>query len=187
MTAPQFDTLRAAKTLKRGGFDETQAETVVNTLDQAVNENLGTKTDLNLLRGEMKQDFTKTNAAAKQGFVDAKAATDKLRSDTNQGFTKSEAATDKLRSDTNQGFTDANAATKQGFAEAKAATDKLRSDTNQGFTKSEVATDKLRSEIEKAFTKSEAANEKRFATLYRYLLGAGATIVVIMITLFVVN
>ena len=53
MTTPQFDTLRAAKTLKRGGFNETQAETVVNTLDQAVNENLGTKTDLNLLRSDV--------------------------------------------------------------------------------------------------------------------------------------
>ena len=169
MTTPQFDTLRAAKTLKRGGFDQTQAETVVNTLDQAVNENLSTKADLNLLRSDVKQ-----------------------------GFIKSEAATDKLRSDTNQGFTDANAATKQGFADAKAATDELRSDTEQGFTKSEAATDRLRSTIEKgfaeanaatekAFTKSEAANEKRFATLYRYLLGVGATLVVIMITLFLAN
>ena len=63
MTTPQFDTLRAAKTLKRGGFDETQAETVVNTLDQAINENFGTKTDLKLLRAEIKQAFTETNAA----------------------------------------------------------------------------------------------------------------------------
>ena len=41
--------------------------------------------------------------------------------------------------------------------------------------------------LEWAFTKSEAANEKRFATLYRYLLGVGASLVVIMITLFLVN
>ena len=151
MTTPQFDTLRAAKTLKRGGFDQTQAETVVNTLDQAVNENLSTKTDLNLLRSDVKQGFTDANAATEKATTEAKAATDKLRSDTNQGFTKSEAATDKLRSTIEKGFAEANAAT------------------------------------EKAFAKSEAANEKRFATLYRYLLGVGATLVVIMITLFLAN
>ena len=169
MTTPQFDTLRAAKTLKRGGFDETQAETVVNTLDQAVNENFGTKTDLKLLRSDVDQGFTDANAATKQGFADAKAATDKLRSDTKQGFTE------------------ANAATKQGFADAKAATDELRSDTKQGFTEANAATGKLLSDIEKVFAKSEAANEKRFAALYRFLLGMGASLVVIMITLFLVN
>ena len=158
MTTPQFDTLRAAKTLKRGGFDETQAETVVKTLDQAVNENLGTKADLKLLRGEMKQGFTDANGATEKAATDAKAATDKLRSDTNQGFTKSEAATDKLRSDTNQGFTDANA-----------------------------ATDKVRSDIEKAIIRADAANERRFATFYRHLWVVGASIVVVMITLFLVN
>ena len=151
MTTPQFDTLRAAKTLKRGGFDETQAETVVNTLDQAVNENFGTKADLKLLRGEMKQGFTDANAATEKATTEAKAATEK-------------AAT-----------------------EAKAATDKLRSDTNQGFTKSEAATDKVRSDIEKAIIRADAANERRFATFYRHLWVVGASIVVVMITLFLVN
>ena len=158
MTTPQFDTLRAAKTLKRGGFDETQAETVVKTLDQAVNENLGTKADLKLLQAEVKQGFTDANGATEKAATDANAATDKLRSDTNQGFTKSEAATDKLRSDTNQGFTDANA-----------------------------ATDKVRSDIEKAIIRADAANERRFATFYRHLWVVGASIVVVMITLFLVN
>ena len=140
MTTPQFDTLRAAKTLKRGGFNETQAETVVKTLDQAVNENLGTKTDLKLLQAEVKQ-----------------------------------------------GFTDANAATEKVATDANAATDKLRSDMNQGFTKSEAATKELRSDIEKAIIRADAANEKRFATFYRHLWVVGASIVVVMITLFLVN
>ena len=151
MTTPQFDTLRAAETLKRGGFDETQAETVVKTLDQAVNENFGTKADLKLLRGEMKQGFTDANAATEKATTEAKAATEK-------------AAT-----------------------EAKAATDKLRSDTNQGFTKSEAATKELRSDIEKAIIRADAANERRFATFYRHLWVVGASIVVVMITLFLVN
>ena len=162
MTTPQFDTLRAAKTLKRGGFDETQAETVVNTLDQAVNENLGTKADLKLLRGEMKQGFTDANAATEKATTEAKAATEKAA-------------------------TEAKAATEKAATEAKAATDKLRSDTNQGFTKSEAATDKVRSDIEKAIIRADAANERRFATFYRHLWVVGASIVVVMITLFLVN
>ena len=104
MTTPQFDTLRAAKTLKQGGFDETQAETVVNTLDQAVNENLGTKTDLNLLRAEVKQGFTETNAATEQGFTEANAATDKLRSDTKQAFTEANAANEKVLAEIDKKF-----------------------------------------------------------------------------------
>ena len=169
MTTPQFDTLRAAKTLKRGGFDETQAETVVKTLDQAVNENLGTKADLKLLRGEMKQGFTDANAATEKATTEAKAATEKAA-------TEAKAATDKLRSDTNQGFTKSEAATKE-----------LRSDTNQGFTDANAATDKVRSDIEKAIIRADAANERRFATFYRHLWVVGASIVVVMITLFLVN
>ena len=63
MTTPQFDTLRAAKTLKKGGFDETQAETLVNTMDQAVNENFGTKSDMALLRSDVKQSIIEAKAA----------------------------------------------------------------------------------------------------------------------------
>ena len=162
MTTPQFDTLRAAKTLKRGGFDETQAETVVKTLDQAVNENFGTKADLKLLRGEMKQGFTDANAATEKATTEAKAATEKAA-------------------------TEAKAATEKAATEAKAATDKLRSDTNQGFTKSEAATKEVRSDIEKAIIRADAANERRFATFYRHLWVVGASIVVVMITLFLVN
>ena len=166
MTTPQFDTLRAAKTLKRGGFNETQAETVVNTLDQAVNENLGTKTDLNLLRAEMKQGFTEANAA------------------TGQGFTEANAATDKLRSDTKQAFTEANAAVKQGFTEANAATDKLRSDTKQAFTEANAATKQAITDANAANEKVLAEIDKKFAALCRFLSVFGAALVAIMIALF---
>ena len=86
-----------------------------------------------------------------------------------KGFADVKAATDGLRS-----------TIEKGFADVKAATDRLRSTIEKGFAEANAAT-------EKAFTKSEAANEKRFATLYRYLLGVGATLVVIMITLFLAN
>ena len=148
MTTPQFDTLRAAKTLRRGGFDETQAETVVNTLDQAVNENLGTKTDLNLLRAEMNQGFTKTNAATEKAIAKSEAATEKA-------IARSEAATEKA------------------------------------IAKSEVATTKAIAEIRTAIaemqTDAAQKSEEKFTTLYRHLWVVGASIVAIMITLFLVN
>ena len=75
MTTPQFDTLRAAKTLKKGGFDETQAETLVNTMDQAVNENFGTKSDMALLRSDVKQSI-----------IEAKAANEKVLSEIDKKF-----------------------------------------------------------------------------------------------------
>ena len=40
MTATAFDTLKAAKALKDAGFNETQAEAVVATVDDAVRESI---------------------------------------------------------------------------------------------------------------------------------------------------
>ena len=68
----------------------------------------------------------------------------------------------------------------KGFADVKAATDRLRSTIEKGFAEANAVR-------EKGFAEANAANEKRFATLYRYLLGVGATLVVIMITLFLAN
>ena len=159
MTTPQFDTLRAAKTLKRGGFNETQAETVVNTLDQAVNENLGTKTDLKLLQAEVKQGFTETNAATEKAIAKSEATTEKA-------VAKSEAATEKAiikyEAAVKQGFTEANAATTNAIAEIRTAIAEMRADSAQ-------------------------KSEEKFTTLYRHLWVVGASIVVIMITLFLVN
>ena len=44
-----FNTHKAVKALKSSGFDEKQAETVVETIDKAVNETVATKSDLALL------------------------------------------------------------------------------------------------------------------------------------------
>ena len=181
MTAPQFDTLRAAKTLKRGGFDETQAETVVHTLDQAVNENLGTKTDLNLLRGEMKQGFTKTNAATEKAIAKSEAATEKA-------IAKSEAATEKA-------IAKSETATEKAVARSEAATEKaiIKSEAavKQGFTEANATTTKAIAEIRTAIaemqTDAAQKSEEKFTTLYRHLWVVGASIVAIMITLFLVN
>ena len=44
-----FNTHKALKALKSSGFDEKQAEAVVETIDKAVNETVATKADLALL------------------------------------------------------------------------------------------------------------------------------------------
>ena len=44
-----FNTHEAVKALKSSGFDEKQAESVVETIDKAVNETVATKADLALL------------------------------------------------------------------------------------------------------------------------------------------
>ena len=181
MTTPQFDTLRAARTLKQGGFNETEAETLVNTLDQAVNENLGTKTDLELLRSEVKQGFTKTNATTEKAIIKSEAATDKA-------IIKSEAAV-------KQGFTEAKAATEKAIAKSEAATEKAiaksEGATNEAIAKSEGATNEAIAEIRTAIAemRTEAAqkSEEKFTTLYRHLWAVGVSIAVMMITLFLVN
>ena len=48
-----FDTHKAVKALKSSGFDEKQAEVVVETIDKAVNETVATKADLALLAAKM--------------------------------------------------------------------------------------------------------------------------------------
>ena len=48
-----FNTHKAVKALKSSGFNEKQAESVVETIDKAVNETVATKTDLALLAAKM--------------------------------------------------------------------------------------------------------------------------------------
>ena len=48
-----FNTHKAVKALKSSGFNEKQAETVVETINQAVNETVATKADLALLAAKM--------------------------------------------------------------------------------------------------------------------------------------
>ena len=52
-----FDTLAAAKTLERAGFDDTQAEAMVKTINKAVNESVATKADLKVLDESVKGEF----------------------------------------------------------------------------------------------------------------------------------
>ena len=48
-----FNTHKATKALKSSGFDEKQAEAVVETIDKAVNETVATKSDLAILGADL--------------------------------------------------------------------------------------------------------------------------------------
>ena len=52
-TPVTFDTLKAAQALRKTGFEEPQAEAVVETISKAVSETVATKADLQLVRSEM--------------------------------------------------------------------------------------------------------------------------------------
>ena len=57
MASLAFDTLKAAKALRAAGFDDAQAEAVIDTVGDAVSGNVATKADLQELRTEMKADL----------------------------------------------------------------------------------------------------------------------------------
>ena len=65
-----FNTHKAVKALKSSGFDEKQAESVVETIDKAVNETVATKTDLALLAAKMATKDDIKNMATKDDIKD---------------------------------------------------------------------------------------------------------------------
>ena len=70
-----FDTHKAVKALKSSGFDEKQAEAVVETIDTAVNETVATKADLKALADKMATKDDIKDMATKD---DIKALADKM-------------------------------------------------------------------------------------------------------------
>ena len=57
-----FNTHKAVKALKSSGFDEKQAEAVVETIDKAVNETVATKSDLAILGADLEVQGVKIDA-----------------------------------------------------------------------------------------------------------------------------
>ena len=70
-----FNTHEAVKALKSSGFDEKQAETVVETIDKAVNETVATKADLEVMAAKM---ATKDDIKDMATKADLKALADKM-------------------------------------------------------------------------------------------------------------
>ena len=62
-----FDTLKAAQELRKTGFEDRQAEAVVETISKAVSETVATKADLQLLRSEF--DLLRSEMAAQENRI----------------------------------------------------------------------------------------------------------------------
>ena len=83
-TAVTFDTHKAVKTLKNAGLEYSQAEAVVETINQAVNETVATKEGLdntNRALGDLKTTVgdLKENMATKEGLDNTNRVLDDLK------------------------------------------------------------------------------------------------------------
>ena len=161
MAWPAFDTHKAVKELCGAGFNDAQAEAVVEQINTAYSENVATKTDVDRLatKDELRE------------AVEKLATKDELREAVEKLATKDELreAVEKL-------------ATKEEIARL-ATKEELREAVEKLATK-----DELREAVEKLATKDEleklelrmSAQLERQATVYlRYLIAAAAGIVAV--------
>jgi len=98
MSALAFDTYKAVTALKQVGFEEAQAEAVVNTMGEALGGNVATKADLTEVRAALEADMTAMKAALETDIAAVKADIEQLRSET-----KADLAT--MRADMAEQFT----------------------------------------------------------------------------------
>lgn len=68
-----FDTYDAIKAITETGLTETQAETIVTTINNAMNRNLATKADIASLQAGTKTDIAALQAATKADMVSLQA------------------------------------------------------------------------------------------------------------------
>ena len=97
ITAVTFDTHKAVKTLKNAGLEYSQAEAVVETINQAVNETVATKEGLdntNRALGDLKE-----NMATKEGLDNTNRALGDLKENmaTKEGLDNTNRALDDLK------------------------------------------------------------------------------------------
>ena len=81
-----FDTLKAAQELRKTGFEDRQAEAVVETISKAVSETVATKADLQLVRSDIgllrsEFDLLRSEAATKADLQLVRSDVDLLRSE----------------------------------------------------------------------------------------------------------
>ena len=74
-----FDTLKAAQELRKTGFEDRQAEAVVETISKAVSETVATKADLQLVRSDI--DLLRSEMATKADLQLVRSDIDLLRSE----------------------------------------------------------------------------------------------------------
>ena len=74
-----FDTLKAAQELRKTGFEDRQAEAVVETISKAVSETVATKADLQLVRSDI--DLLRSEMATKADLQLLRSEVGTLRSE----------------------------------------------------------------------------------------------------------
>lgn len=96
---PAFDTHKAVKELCRAGFDDAQAEAVVDQIHGAVNENVATKADIEKLATREELRDVIANLATKGELSDAitKLATkDELREEITKLHSKLDSTSERF-------------------------------------------------------------------------------------------
>ena len=68
MSALAFDTYKAVAALKQAGFEEAQAEAVVNTMGEALGGNVATKADLAAVQAKLETDIAAVRTEIAQEF-----------------------------------------------------------------------------------------------------------------------
>ena len=68
-TSP-FDTLKFSTQLREGGFTQQQADTLTNSLQEALSATVATKADLDQVKTELKADIVTLREDMAKGFQD---------------------------------------------------------------------------------------------------------------------
>ena len=69
MSALAFDTYKAVTALKQAGFEEAQAEAVVNTMGEALGGNVATKADLAAVQAKLEADIAGVRTEVAEQFT----------------------------------------------------------------------------------------------------------------------
>ena len=94
-----MDTLHAAKTLQGAGFNQAQAEALVNTIGQAVGDSVATKNDISELRGDFDQTRVELRAELDQTRVELRAELDQTRVELRTELARLQTDLERLRAE----------------------------------------------------------------------------------------
>ncbi len=99
MSALAFDTHKAVTALKQAGFDEGQAEAVVNTVGEAIGGDVATKADLTEVRASLEADIAAVKADIDQLRLTTQADIAAVKADIEQLRVSTQADIAAVRAD----------------------------------------------------------------------------------------
>ena len=82
MTGLAFDTLTAARRLKKVGMEESHAEAVAESLRDAVTGSVATKQDLDAAKAEVRQEITTAKAEVREEMAAVKVEVAAVKAET---------------------------------------------------------------------------------------------------------